>query len=174
MNWRLIARTTSGAAFAGSTTTLIVCEALSPPGSRAVTVTVAVPSATAWMVAVPPDTETVATPVLELVAVEVSASPFGSLKKDATLTDGDSPTTSIRAGIVPVAAGGWLGAGGGSTGPGSPPPPSPQVAAHSAASTTEAKLPARRQPADVAVPAPDSGRPVVPPLEAEGTGTPTR
>ena len=64
-----IDRTASGARFARSTVTPTFWTALSPAGSRAVTVTVALPSASPAIVSLEPDTDAVATEASELSAV---------------------------------------------------------------------------------------------------------
>ena len=92
-----------------ATVTAIDCVALRPPGSRAVTVTVAVPAATGASVAVLPETETLTMLVRLERAVYVSRSPSGSVKYRATFTDAAlPPTVSVCAGIEPMARGGWL------------------------------------------------------------------
>ena len=60
--WSGIAPAGAGARFADVTVTPKVCGALRPPGSVAVTVTLAVPGATPVTVTVLPETLTVATP----------------------------------------------------------------------------------------------------------------
>ena len=57
-----------------------------PPGSVAVTVTVAVPAATPSMLKVVPLRDTVAVPGLLVDADSVRASPSGSLNTDPTAT----------------------------------------------------------------------------------------
>ena len=61
--WSGIVSAASGARFAAVTVTMKVCVALRPPGSVAVTVTVALPGATPVTLTTPPETLTVATPV---------------------------------------------------------------------------------------------------------------
>ena len=68
------------------------CSAHSPCGSRAVAVTVALPTATAATVTVPPATATHAVISLEDTAPYTSASPSGSLKWGAISTVTVSPT----------------------------------------------------------------------------------
>ena len=63
-----------------STSTRTSCVTDAPPGSLAVTVTVAVPALTAEIVATLPATEAVATAASEVVAAYISASSSGSLK----------------------------------------------------------------------------------------------
>ena len=60
--------TTRSGAGGGRMLTPMVCVAVSPPGSLAVTVTVAVPAATAPMVKVSPETDTPATPASDVAA----------------------------------------------------------------------------------------------------------
>ena len=59
---------TTGAWFAAWTITLIVCDAESPSGSVAVTVTSAVPAATAVAVTLLPETDTASTELSDEVA----------------------------------------------------------------------------------------------------------
>ena len=63
MLWAGMAPTAAGASLTDETDTVALWVASRPPGSRAVTVIVAVPRATPVMVTVPPDTEALATPV---------------------------------------------------------------------------------------------------------------
>ena len=71
---------------AGSaTSTAKLCEAESPPGSEAVTVTAAAPCATPVTDSSVPDTATVATSALDVAAVWLSASPSGS-ENDAEMS----------------------------------------------------------------------------------------
>ncbi len=72
--------TVKSGAPAEATVTRAVCVAVSPPGSRAVTVMVALPAETPDIVTVESETEALATLELEEVAEYVSASPSGSLK----------------------------------------------------------------------------------------------
>ena len=109
MVWAGIVPTACGARPGRSTVTVTICEADRPPGSRAVTVKVELPAATAPMVIVLPDTETAATAGFDDVAAYSSASPSGSLKYDAAFTVAVSPAAMVRAGIVPTACGARLG-----------------------------------------------------------------
>jgi len=88
------------------------CSAERPPGSVAVTRIVAVPAATPATATVRPETLTVATLVLDELAVYVSASPSGSLKYDEAFRFSLAPAVTVMAGIVPTACGDRL-----------PPPP---------------------------------------------------
>ena len=76
--------TASGARFGVCTVTATLCAAVRPPGSLAVTVTVAVPSATPTIVRMLPDIETDTTPAADVAAENPSASPSGSRKYDTT------------------------------------------------------------------------------------------
>ena len=67
--WVGMVPTVRGARFASSTVTLARCVAVKPSGSFAVMVIVAVPVATAVIVTVDPETATLATVVLDDVAV---------------------------------------------------------------------------------------------------------
>ena len=97
-----------------------VCVAESPPGSEAVTVTMALPAPTAVTRAVAPETAAVATPGSDETAVQVRLSPSGSLKYAASSTDSVFPTSTVNAGMRPTAMGGWG---------------SPQPTAHAAVAT---------------------------------------
>ena len=66
--WSSIVPVTSGALLVAFTVTAIVCVADSPPGSRAVIVTVAEPAATPVVDTTLPDTVAVATPPSEVAA----------------------------------------------------------------------------------------------------------
>ena len=128
----------TGARLGSITVTLPLAAVESPAGSRAVTVTVALPAAAAVMVRLVPDSETLATPAFDEIAVRVRASPSGSLKTPPTLTVTDSPAVMFWAGIDPDATGGRLGcgAGSGSVVPPSPPQAAAQVTASSASGRT--------------------------------------
>ena len=78
--WAGIESDGAGARLGVSTVTAMRCVALRPPGSVAVTVTVAVPSATPVSVSVLPDTPTDTMPAFDVAAAYLSASPSGSLK----------------------------------------------------------------------------------------------
>ena len=88
-------RTAVGGRFGSTTVTLPPTAAESPPGSRAVTVMVAVPAPTAVTVAVLPESATLAVGGAEEIAVYVNASPSGSLNNEATFTGTDSPTVMV-------------------------------------------------------------------------------
>ena len=113
-----IALSISGARFVGGggsvTVTRKLCDAVLPPGSRAVTVTSARPFATPLTDTVEPFTETVATAVAEDFTVYVSASPSGSLKCEDTRTDTVLPLSTDRAGIALSTLGARFVGGGGS------------------------------------------------------------
>ena len=76
----------TGSWLAGTTVTSNVWVAESPPGSVAVTVTVALPAATPATVTSAPETLTVANASSEEAALYVSSSPSGSLKLPDTST----------------------------------------------------------------------------------------
>ena len=81
-----------------------LCSAL-PALFVAVTVTVAVPAATAVTVTVAPPVETTATPSADDIAEKFSAVPE---KAGATSTaTGSSPVLTVRSGSVPTAMGNW-------------------------------------------------------------------
>ena len=82
-----------------------LCETLSPAGSLAVTVTVALPLARAATTSAPPDTDALATLVSETVAACSSASPSGSAKKAARSTVSARPTSISRSGSVSLTTG---------------------------------------------------------------------
>ena len=128
----------SGARLGSITVTLALAAVESPAGSRAVTVTEALPADTAVMLRLVPDRATLATPAFDEIAVKVRASPSGSLKRPPTLTVTDSPAVMVWAGIDPDATGGRLGcgAGAGSVVPPSPPQAAAQVTASSASGRT--------------------------------------
>ena len=97
--------TSRSGAPADPTVTLIRCEAVSPPGSRAVTVIVALPVLPAVTVTLEPDTEARATLEFDEVAVYVSASLSGSLKYREASIVVLPPGASVCAGIVPTRRG---------------------------------------------------------------------
>ena len=99
----------AGARLGVSTATPTRCVALRPPGSVAVTVTVAVPSATPLSVSALPDTLADTTAAFDVVAAYPSASPSGSLKYEARSSVAVRPTSMLRAGIEPEGAGARLG-----------------------------------------------------------------
>ena len=105
--WSVIVPTGSGARL--WTTDWKVCVAARPSGSAAATVTWVAPLATAAMVTVDPEIETVATPVSDDEAVYVRVSPSGSWKYGDTSTATVCPTTSVLAGREPAATGARLG-----------------------------------------------------------------
>ncbi len=110
--------------------------AVSPPGSRAVAVTTAVPSATGRTVATAPEMLAAATPLLLDETVYDSASPSGSAKLFATSTvAAGPPSASAWSGIDPRTSGARL-AGGGGGGGGGPVLESPQAARLDATTTT--------------------------------------
>ena len=109
---------------ADSTVTAICWVADNPPGSVAVTVTVALPVATATSVTTLPDTETLTTPAEEVATACVNRSPSGSRKLADTSTVAVSPATMVNGVREPTAWGGWFGGGGGG---GSVPPSPPQA-----------------------------------------------
>ena len=86
-----------------------VVSANNPPGSVAVTVSVAEPATQLDAYTMSPATATVATVVFELEAVYVKESPSGSLKYGDTSTVAASPTRTVRAGIVPTRCGARFG-----------------------------------------------------------------
>ena len=81
------------------------CSAVSPPGSRAVTVTVASPFAAATIRTESPFASARATSGSDDAAASASGSPSGSLKWAATPIVTESPTSSRRSSIAPTAAG---------------------------------------------------------------------
>ena len=92
------------------TVTSNLCVAVSPPGSRAVTVTVAVPPLTPVTVSVPEETDTLATPEGDDDAENVSGSPSGSVKycpRFATVAVLPARTVSGR--MLPLVCGPRLG-----------------------------------------------------------------
>ena len=94
------------------TRTVKELSALRPPASRAATVTVAVPCATATMWIVSPGAATpamAATPLSEETAPWMSASPSGSMKYPDTSTRAVSATANLRSGIAPEATGARFG-----------------------------------------------------------------
>ena len=97
-----------GAWLPGRMTTARSCVADRPPGSVAVTVTVALPAATPTTTTVASDAVTVTTAMSELAAVYVSASPSGSLKFSATCTVTSPPWSKVSSPSEPTATGGWL------------------------------------------------------------------
>ena len=111
-SWPGIVPTATGARLGdvSGTVTVKLCSAVKPPGSRAVTVTVAVPAPTADNVRLSPEAEARATPASELAAEYPSVSPSGSLKYDATPKAMPLPADISSSGIVPTATGVWLGA----------------------------------------------------------------
>ena len=95
----------SGARFGTATGKL--CSASRPPGSLAVTVTDALPGATAVTVTVVSDRDAAATSGFDDVTEYVSTSSLGSLKHAATVVV--SPAWTVTCGMEPQAAGGsWL------------------------------------------------------------------
>ncbi len=94
-----------GRRFGSDTVTRTCWVALRPPGSRAVTVIVALPARAPVIVTVEPDTDARATLELEEVAEYVSASPSGSLKYCDTLTLVLLPTWTVCAGTDPTERG---------------------------------------------------------------------
>ena len=121
-----IAPTASGARFAASTVTSALCVAVRPSGSVAVTVTVAVPAATAATVRLLPDRATDTTASSDDVAVYVRVPPSGSRKNGVTSTVTDCPAVMTWAGIEPTATGATGAGGGGGGGGGSVVPSPPQ------------------------------------------------
>ena len=99
--------TAAGARFGTVTTKL--CAAVMPPGSTAVTVTVATPFARAATVTMDPATDADATPVSETDTSYTTDWPSGSSKCGATSTVADCPADSSREAISPTASGGRLG-----------------------------------------------------------------
>ncbi|MDE2782426.1 MAG: hypothetical protein OXK77_05685 [Gemmatimonadota bacterium] len=91
------------------------CRADDPPGSRAVTVTFAVPSATPDRVTVLFTKVEVTTPASDVSTAYVSMSPSGSLKYPDTSSVSAPPTRTLRSAIAPSATGARLAGGGGST-----------------------------------------------------------
>ena len=89
--------------------TVKLCSAERPPGSVAVTVTVAVPWLTAATVRVAPDTDTVATPSSEEVAEWERSSPSGSPKCPESSTSAVSPTWASASGIGSETSGARFG-----------------------------------------------------------------
>ena len=89
------------------------CRADRPPGSVAVTATVAVPRETPRTVTPPPPTAAATMPGSADVAVKFSGSPSGSLKYPATFTVMESPNATCWSGIAPTGCGGWFGSTGG-------------------------------------------------------------
>ena len=85
------------------TMTWKLCWPCKPPGSEAVTVTDALPGATAVTVMAIPEMDTVATPEFEEVAEKVSMSPFSSLKQAVTVAC--SPAFAVTCGMAPQATG---------------------------------------------------------------------
>ena len=77
-----------------------------PPGSVAVTPTMAAPGATPTTVTVEPSTDTVATVVSSLSTVKASSSPSGSLKLPDTSRVRVSPTAMVACGISSTTTGG--------------------------------------------------------------------
>ena len=140
--WSAIDPETTGGRFGSSTVTLPLAVAESPPGSRAVTVMVAVPAPTAVTVTVVPDSATPTVPGAEDIAVYVNASPSGSVNNDAAFTVTDSPTVRVWAAIDPEATGGRFGCGCGNGGP--VPLSPPQAPAHTTASSIRGRPTCRR------------------------------
>ena len=93
-----------------STVMLNVCVASRSPGSRATTVTVAVPGPTPVTVTSLPPTETERVFWSEVVALYVSESPSGSLKLEETFTWIASPSSMVDRGgtICPTVSGARL------------------------------------------------------------------
>ena len=86
------------------TVTPNACVALSPPESRAVTVTNASPRPTAVTVSVEPDTDTVADASFADAASYLSASPAAKYADSSSVT-GPAPSSRAWAGMTPTAAG---------------------------------------------------------------------
>ena len=108
MFWAGIEPACAGARLGTSTVTSTLCVALRPSGSVALTVTVAVPSATPVSVSVLPDIDTDTAWAFDVVAAYRSTSPSGSLKYEATSSVAVLPTSTLRAGIEPAGAGARL------------------------------------------------------------------
>ena len=104
-----IAGPAAGARF--GTVTANVCDAVRPPGSRAVTVTAAVPPDTPVTVTAEPATAAVATPGAEETAEYASASPSGSPKCSEASTVCASPASTVTVPIAGPAAGARFGGG---------------------------------------------------------------
>ena len=102
-----ITATTSGGRF--GTVTSKLCSANRPPGSCAVTVTVAFPFATPDTVTVLPDTETATRVISDEAAAYCSVSLSGSSKYSATSTTTTLSTRTSRSVIAPTATGGRFG-----------------------------------------------------------------
>ncbi len=91
------------------TVTLACCCAVRPSGSRAVTVRVARPAATAVIVTVEPDTENLAIAESDEAAAYVSASPSGSAKCREAFNSAVASASTSRSSMVPTASGARLG-----------------------------------------------------------------
>ena len=119
--------------------------AVSPPGSRAVTLAIAVPSPTGCTVTMDPDTLAVATPGGSTDTEYDSASPSGSAKLSATSTVAAFPSTfSVCSEMEPRASGALLALAGG--GGGGPVPESPHPASSHAATAPPSKRRSRVAP----------------------------
>ena len=95
----------------GSTVTVNTCSANRPPGSVALTVTSALPSASPSYVTVLPLTLTSTKSSLDDLVEYFSASSSGSSNFDATPKEPLFPTSTVRSVIVPTAVGfrfGWF------------------------------------------------------------------
>ena len=102
----LIVPTATGAWF--GTVTEKLCATSSPPGSRAVTVTVVLPTAIPVTVTILPDTAAVARVVSDETAVYVSVSPSGSAKYTAASNTSKLSTNTSPSGIVSAITGAWF------------------------------------------------------------------
>ena len=98
--------TRSDTVIASPTVTSNRCTAERLEGSRAVTLMVAVPSATAVTASVEPDNATVAVACLDELAVKLRLSPSGSVKDEDTSIESVSPVSREGSPILPTARGG--------------------------------------------------------------------
>ena len=101
--WSPIESTAAGAWF--GTVTANSCATSSPPGSRAVTVTVVLPTAIPATVTVLADTATVARVVSDETAAYASSSPSGSAKNAAASSTSKLSTNTSPSGIVSATTG---------------------------------------------------------------------
>ena len=103
-----VVTTRSDAAAVSCTVTPNLCVAERLPGSRAVTVIVAVPAAAPVTVSVEPDNATVAVAGLDELALKRRFCPSGSVKYEDTLIESVSSIPSERSPTLPTARGGRL------------------------------------------------------------------
>ena len=120
------------------TETSKTCRALSPSGSDAVTVNVALPCPTAETVTTAPDTEAAATASFDEETANVSASPSGSANAPETSTVAVSFTAASTAESVPSGVGARLVGGRGGVGPAASPPHAPDIIAANPSSVAQA------------------------------------